>query len=175
MLIQLDQQYQWTGDADAATVRLLGSTAQCTSALCILQNLTAWPSFPFNFRDSIFPKLSSHHPISIFGNKFCLLCYGNLVHNRHVIRQSGSELIHCWRPENHCIYYWAVPPQQVLALKSAIQQFWHSKNIDVFINPRKNISFPSQIFALLLPVFALDVNHKHNHIYPGPKMIPLWW
>lgn len=173
-LIPLDQQYQWTGETDAATGWLLGSTAQHASAVRILQNLTAPPSFPSNFTDSVFPKLSSYHPVSGSRNKFCLLCYGNLVHNRRVIEQSSSVLTHCWRPENHCMCYWALPPHQVLGLKFTIQRFWHSKNVDLAINPRENISFSSHIFALLLPVFALDVNHKRNQIYPGPKVIPLW-
>lgn len=147
VLISLDQKYQWTGDTDAATGWLLGSTAQHTSSNCILQNLTAPPLFPSNFADSIFPKLRSNHPMSGSKNKRCLLCYGNLAHNKRVIGQSGSVLIHCWRPENHCIYYWAVPPKQVLGLKSTIQQLWHSKNVDLAINPRKNIIFPSHIFA----------------------------
>lgn len=47
------------------------------------------------------------------------------------------------------------------------------KKVDLGINPRRNISFPSQIFALLLPVFALDVDNKYDQIYPGPKVVPL--
>lgn len=47
------------------------------------------------------------------------------------------------------------------------------KKVDLGINPRRNISFPSQSFALLLPVFALDVDNKYDQIYPGPKVVPL--
>lgn len=173
MLVPFDQEYQWTEDTDTATCWLLGSTAQRTSDFCMLQNFTAPPALPSNSTDSIFPKLSSYRHTSGSRNKFCLLCYGNLVHNRHVIGESSSVLIHCWRPESHCIYYWVLPPQQVLGLKPTIQQFQHSKNVDLAIKP-KRILAPPLIFLPFLPVFALDVNHKHNQIYPGSKMIPLW-
>lgn len=78
---------------------------QCAAHIRLLQIIelhsnisTALPSNSTD-RDSIFPKLSSYCHISRPRNKFCLLCYGNLVHNRHVIGQSSSVLIHCWRPE----------------------------------------------------------------------------
>lgn len=71
------------------------------------------------------------------------------------------------------MHHRALLPQQLLGLKPHDSDTIKKKKVDLGINPRRNISFPSQIFALLLPVFALDVDNKYDQIYPGPKVVPL--